>query len=210
MTLTIMAIKKYKIDKHDQFPHYYPWWVMRSIQTKLPFMANPLFYFPIHMKEKLNKIYEVVKEHDCYDCERNHLCPKLTLEVRDFLNCSIGDAENFLLHYQSVESLDNVLLNNPILFSDNGSLIESVLESHYKKVSKKTIDSLFDVLSVREKKVLQLRFGFENGAEHTLEQIGTFLGVTRERIRQIESRALKKIKHPTRIKYLRAYWNEMI
>ena len=75
----------------------------------------------------------------------------------------------------------------------------------YRELLKIHLDEVLDSLSPREKRVLQLRFGLEDGKQRTLEEVGKEFGVTRERIRQIEAKAIRKLKHPTRAKKLRDY-----
>ena len=79
-------------------------------------------------------------------------------------------------------------------------------EAASTKLLKEKMDEVLQNLTVREKKVLQLRFGLEDGRSRTLEEVGQEFGVTRERIRQIEAKALRKLRHPTRSKWLKDYW----
>jgi len=79
-------------------------------------------------------------------------------------------------------------------------------EAASTKLLKEKMDEVLQNLTVREKKVLQLRFGLEDGRSRTLEEVGQEFGVTRERIRQIEAKALRKLRHPTRSRWLKDYW----
>jgi len=79
-------------------------------------------------------------------------------------------------------------------------------EAASSKLLKEKMDEVLQNLTIREKKVLQLRFGLEDGRSRTLEEVGQEFGVTRERIRQIEAKALRKLRHPTRSKWLKDYW----
>ena len=79
-------------------------------------------------------------------------------------------------------------------------------EAASTQLLKEKMEDVLENLTVREKKVLQLRFGLEDGRPRTLEEVGQEFGVTRERIRQIEAKALRKLRHPTRSKWLKDYW----
>lgn len=205
----ILAIKKYEIGRQDVFPQYYPWWVVRNIQRRLPFIANPIVYFPMHVREKLNSIYEIIMKHQWYVCEENDLCPSLVIEVADCLKCSESDAESYIHYYRGNENIEDIISNNPTAFSDHGSFYDNVLESYYREELRIIIKILLDSLSDREEKVLRLRFGFNNGRAYTLEQIGQYFGVTRERIRQIEAKALRKLQRPSIVSRLRTFWDEI-
>lgn len=205
----MMAIEKFEIDKQESFPQYFPWYVIRNIQLKLPFTPNPLFYYPANTKEKLNKIYGIVKNHVCDECECNYDCSELIREVTNSMNCSKKVTEKLLVYVREICSVEDVLIYKPALLSDNGYIIDTFIESLCKVSIQVDIEQLFDSLSDRETKVLKLRYGFENGVEYTLEKIGDYFGLTRERIRQIESKALKKLKKSRKAKYLRELWNEV-
>ena len=201
----ILAIKKYDIGKQDIFARYYPWYVLRQIQREMAFTINPLVYFPAHIKEKLNRIYEIVKKHDCIKCSNYHLCPALISDAANILNCSNESAKEYVSYFNQLESLETLLDEEPYIFSDHNLLIDDLIDASYADQAKESISRVLNTLTYREKKVLELRYGFYGDSPETLEKVGREFKVTRERIRQIEAKAIRKLRHPSRSKKLRDY-----
>lgn len=202
----IMAIDKYEIGRQDVFPTYFPWWVRQNITRRIPFPANSSIYFPVHVKDKLYSIYEIVMNHHCHECREKGLCPTLVVGAAERLECSINGAKPYLRYYKSFESIEEILIENPDVLSDNGDFEEIFFKSYTLKELNIILRKMLETLTPKEKRILQLRFGIIDGKERTLEQVGNICGLTRERIRQIEARALGRLRHPTRIKSLKAFW----
>lgn len=203
----MVAIDKYEVGRQDVFLTYFPWWVRQYILRRIPFTINPSVYFPVHVKDKLNSIYGIVLDHQCHECRENEICQNLLIEIENCLECSSNDAEQYLRYYQGYESIEEILSVSPITFSDNGNLEDDFLDSFCYNELKLIISKTLNILTPKQRKVLQLRFGLIDGRERTLEQVGSCFGLTRERIRQIEAKALRRLQHPTRINHLRPYWS---
>lgn len=201
----ILAIDKYDVSRGGVFPTYFPWWIRQRILREIPFPINPSVYYPVHFKDKLLGIWELVSNHTCERCRQNKICPELVTAVSEASECSTTDAIMYLRYYEEFLSIDQLVDEDPVALSDNGSFMESLLTTYNLIEMKSAIADVLDTLTPREKRVLQLRFGLDGEAEKTLEQVGNVFGVTRERIRQIEAKAIRKLQHPKRRRRLRAF-----
>jgi len=201
----IMALKKYEIGRQDVFPTYFPLWVQQNILRETPYTANPSIYFPVYVKDKLYSIYEIVKGHQCDKCRQNRLCPNLLAEAADRLECSTSYAELYLKHYQGYQSIEEMLSEDPLKLSDHGSFETDFLESYNLKELETIVVEVLETLTPKEKRIIEMRMGILDGKEHTLEEIGSVFGVTRERIRQIEVKALQKLRNPSRSRRLKVF-----
>jgi RNA polymerase sigma factor (sigma-70 family) len=188
--------------RQDIFPTYFPWWVRQNILREIPFTANPSVYFPVHARDKLYSIYEIVEGHQCDECGQNGLCPNLLVEAADRLECSTSDAEPYLRYYRGYKSIEEMLSEDPLALSDHGSFETDFLESYNLKELEAIVVEVLETLTPKEKEIIKLRMGLLDGEEHTLEEVGSVYGVTRERIRQIEAKALQKLQHPSRSRRL--------
>lgn len=201
----IIAIEKYDPAEHEKFSTYAPWWTRQSIQRQMGFSPLPLIYFPAHVQERLYTIYEIVKDHfyDC--CNESGFCPNLISKISQKLSCSEETSKNLLSYYNPILSIESELDSDEQLFSDYGRFEEKLLDTLNINDMEQNIPNIIKLLSEREQKVVNLRFGILDGKARTLEEVGTIMGVTRERIRQIEAKAIKRLRHPTKSKILRAY-----
>lgn len=200
----VIALNKFEFNKQEKFSTYAPWWVRQNILREAPTL-NPHMYFPVHVKDKLFNIYEILEQHFCEQCDKNNLCTELISLVSVKLNCSLKEAEEYIAYLKSFDSLDDLIIKNENIFSDNGIFEDSIIENYNKKEMQDAIMNVLDTLKEREKRIIMLRFGFIQGKEHTLEDIGKEFNVTRERIRQIEAKALRKLRHPNRSKRLKSF-----
>ena len=195
----IIALEKYEPDRQDNFSTYAPWWIRQSIMRNAG-MINSSMYFPAHIKNKLFSIYELAEfNRTDFDFSSEVLLQAVSKK----LCCSENEAKdyfNLLTPFQSIECL---LDKNEEIFYTN-ILDENVCEEIARGELKRTIYQALQTLTSRERTVVQLRFGLLSGKEMTLEEVGTLMGVTRERIRQIEKKALIKLRHPSRSKKIKA------
>lgn len=201
----VMALKKMPLTPDGRFSTYAPWWI-RQIIFRYLYIGNNIQYIPVHMKEKLYKVYEIKKEHYCDKCN-GLLCQQLIDIVSEKCEMDSETAIKCLILIEapySVEELTEKESDNSI-FNDNGYYEYFIAEYITEKELKTVIQGLLSDLKERERRVLTYRFGLNGEDPMTLEEVGAIFGLTRERIRQIESKAIKRLRHPSRSKLLKDY-----
>ncbi|MBF7081850.1 sigma-70 family RNA polymerase sigma factor [Desulfallas sp. Bu1-1] len=201
----MIALDKYEPDSHDKFSTYFPWWIRQVIVRELS-VGNPIFYFPAHVSERLLVVYKVKENHYCIQCENGSICTALVFEVVNKLKCPEDEALQLIQYIEPYDSIKQLTDKNELLFCDHGVFESEMCDYIENSEFRSIIADVIDSLSFREKEVLQYRFGFLNNEPMTLEQIGGILGLTRERIRQIEAKAINKLRHPSRIKVLKNFY----
>lgn len=201
----IIALNKYELDRSGVFATYAPWWV-RQVITREFSVGNPIMYFPVHVSERLSVVYEIKKKHACEQCVDSIICVGLVSELSDKLSCSLDDAMQFIRYIESFESIEMLFEENELVFCDHGAFESEMFDRVVFKELRSLTADVIGTLKWRERDVLQYRFGLLNDEQLTLEQVGSIYGLTRERIRQIEAKAIKKMQHPSRRKRLKEFY----
>ena len=202
----LKAAEKFHIEYGYNFSTYAMWWIRQAI-TREVYDHGFTIRVPVHMMERIGKINAADRK-----LQTKSLTNRERVEgIADLLDIPVEYVDYCLAVQNTL--LNNTSLDTPIGEDEDTALMDMIPEDSVLSVEDQVaanvlgniINELLETLTERQRKVLELRFGLKDGRERTLEEVGQVFGVTRERIRQIEAKALRKLRHPSRSRKLKDF-----
>jgi RNA polymerase primary sigma factor len=194
------AIRSYDSTMHGSFVSYFPFWVKQRINRAIADSSRTI-RIPVHLHEIMEKYQATIIKLEISFGR----IPSIA-EVSDEMEMSVEEVEQVQGYCYKIESIEEYLtMHSEDDFSEKNLIDTTPFDDVYKRMLRDVIISVLNSLTNREASVMRLRFGIDDQRERTLEEVGTVFNLTRERIRQIEAKALRRLRNPSRIKKLKGY-----